>query len=65
MAQTLAALTQGPIPARAGEPALMLSFCSPVGAYPCRRRFNLDPPCRLNFDPGMDVGIVDAEAGYL
>jgi hypothetical protein len=29
----------------------------------CRRRLNFDPPCRLNFDPGMDVGIVDADCG--
>ncbi|MBA3772499.1 MAG: hypothetical protein H0X13_08465 [Ramlibacter sp.] len=27
----------------------------------CRRRLNFDPPCRLNFDPGMDAGIVDAD----
>ena len=26
----------------------------------CRRRLNFDPPCRLNFDPGMEAGIVDA-----
>ncbi|MFM9927716.1 hypothetical protein VLK31_32385 [Variovorax sp. H27-G14] len=26
----------------------------------CRRRLNLDPPCRLNFDPGMEAGIVEA-----
>jgi hypothetical protein len=25
----------------------------------CRRRLNFDPPCRLNFDPGMEAGIVD------
>ena len=27
----------------------------------CRRRLNFDPPCRLNFDPGMEAGIVDAD----
>ena len=27
----------------------------------CRRRPNFDPPCRLNFDPGMEAGIVDAD----
>jgi len=26
----------------------------------CRRRLNFDPPCRLNFDPGMEAGIEDA-----
>ncbi len=31
--------------------------------YGCRRRLNFDPPCRLNFDPGMDAGIVDADCG--
>ncbi len=29
----------------------------------CRRRLNFDPPCRLNFDPGTDAGIVDADCG--
>ncbi|KWT65355.1 MULTISPECIES: IS66 family insertion sequence element accessory protein TnpB [unclassified Variovorax] len=27
----------------------------------CRRRLNFDPPCRLNSDPGMEAGIVDAD----
>ena len=31
--------------------------------YACRHRLNFDPPCRLNFDPGMDAGIVDADCG--
>ena len=29
----------------------------------CRRRLNFDPPCRLNFDPGMEAGILDADCG--
>jgi hypothetical protein len=29
----------------------------------CRRRLNFDAPCRLNFDPGMDAGILDADCG--
>ena len=32
-------------------------------ALACRRRLNFDPPCRLNFDPGMDAGMVDADCG--
>jgi len=24
--------------------------------YSCPRRSNIDPPCRLNFDPGMEAG---------
>jgi len=26
----------------------------------CPRRFNIDPPCRLNFDPGLGAGIAAA-----
>ena len=29
----------------------------------CLRRLNFDPPCRLNFDPGMDAGVVAADCG--
>ena len=27
-----------------------------AGKIECRRRLNFDPPCRLNFDPGMEAG---------
>ncbi len=29
----------------------------------CRRRSNIDPPCRSNTDPGMDAGRVTASCG--
>ena len=29
----------------------------------CRRRLKFDPPCRLNFDPGMGAGVVAAGCG--
>ena len=34
--------------------ALPAPSCAP--APDCRRRLNLDPPCRLNFDPGLVAG---------
>lgn len=29
-------------------------FTAPI-TYPCPRRWNFDPPCRLNFDPGSSA----------
>jgi NAD(P)-dependent dehydrogenase (short-subunit alcohol dehydrogenase family) len=46
-----------------GEPeevAGIAVFLASDDASHCRRRLNFDPPCRLNFDPGMEAGIVDA-----
>ena len=34
-------------------------------AYFCRRRSNIDPPCRSNTDPGMDAGRVTANCGQV
>ena len=31
--------------------------------YECPRRLNSDPPCRLNFDPGMEAGSGAASCG--
>ena len=31
----------------------------------CRRRSNIDPPCRSNTDPGMDAGRVTANCGQV
>ena len=39
----------------------LMTFCD----LKCRRRLNFDPPCRLNFDPGMEAGIVDVDCGQL
>ena len=39
------------------------SDLSAVGDYVCRRRSNIDPPCRSNTDPGMDAGRVTANCG--
>ena len=32
-------------------------------SWSCRRRSNIDPPCRSNTDPGMDTGRVTANCG--
>ena len=31
----------------------------------CPRRSNFDPPCRMNFDPGMGAGVIAAGCGQL
>ena len=36
---------------------------SATAGLPCRGRLNFDPPCRLNFDPGMGAGVVAAGCG--
>lgn len=33
-----------------------LNYAVRSAAFGCRRRLNLDPPCRLNFDPGLVAG---------
>jgi hypothetical protein len=33
---------------------------TPTDMMDCRRRSNIDPPCRSNTDPGMDAGRVTA-----
>ena len=35
----------------------------PLVDLACRRRSNIDPPCRSNTDPGMDAGRVTANCG--
>jgi hypothetical protein len=36
-----------------------------VVTFGCPRRSNFDPPCRLNFDPGMGAGAIAADCGQL
>lgn len=44
------------------DPADWQDFVA-MEAEACRRRSNIDPPCRSNTDPGMDVGRVTANCG--
>ena len=53
----------GNVTADSGERDRRAGHVVGLTVYDCRRRLNLDPPCRLNFDPGMDAGIVDADCG--
>jgi len=43
----------------ANDQQLLELIRSPVGyaVQACPRRSNFDPPCRLNFDPGLVAGI--------
>jgi hypothetical protein len=34
-----------------------LTFSAEQALQYCSRRSNIDPPCRLNFDPGLEAGI--------
>ena len=35
----------------------------PLSVVWCRRRFQVDPPCRSQLDPGMGAGVIDAGCG--
>ncbi len=64
LAGFLEAVDQGRVPK--GSMLLIENFDrlsrSPVMTA-CRRRSNIDPPCRSNTDPGMDAGRARANCG--
>ena len=49
----------GAVARRAGRPAL----AGLLRRKGCRRRSNIDPPCRSNIDPGVDAGRMTANCG--